>query len=237
MSDVKTIIEYVRNLGDPDIAVHSQRYFKTGKGEYGEGDVFIGIRVPVLRKAAKKFLETSLEEVVILLHSKYHEIRLLALLIMVYKFQKAKTSETEKSDIFNLYIENTDYINNWDLVDTSAHKIVGAWLEDKDRSLLYELVNSTNLWERRIAIISTFRFIDNGGFEDSLSLAEKLLQDKEDLIHKAVGWVLREVWKNNPELGEAFLNQHYKEMPRTMLRYVIERMPKEQRQAYLRGHV
>ena len=227
----KKIIAHLNNLSDAKIAEHSQRFFKTGKGEYGYGDKFLGIRVPVLRKTAKKFQDISIKEIQGLLKSEYHEVRLLSLLIMVGQYSKGDSSVKEK--IYNLYLKNTKYVNNWDLVDSSAHYIIGSWLIDKDRSILYEFVNSKNLWQRRIAIMSTFHFIKNNDFRDTLKLSEILINDSEDLIHKAVGWMLREVGKKNLTTEREFLDSHAHEMPRTMLRYSIEKFPEKIRQEYL----
>ncbi len=227
------IKETLAGLANPEIAAHSQRFFKTGPGEYGEGDVFRGIRVPVQRKVAKQFKNVDLDTVIELLHSRYHEDRLVALFLLVDKYKKK--DERQRQEIYDLYLANTAYINNWDLVDSSAHKIVGPHLEDRDRSILYKLVKSDVLWERRIAIMATFYFISKHDFEDALNLAEKLLNDKEDLIHKVVGWMLRELGKRNYDLEESFLLKHYNSMPRTMLRYAIERFPEERRQAFLKG--
>ena len=229
------IIAHLEDLADSEIAAHSQRFFKTGKGEYGYGDKFLGIRVPILREAAKLFKDASETEITRLLKSKYHEIRLLSLLILVGQFSMG--SEDEKEKIYNLYLKHTNYINNWDLVDTSAHYIVGVWLTDRDRSKLYELANSNNLWERRISIMSTFYFIKNGDYRDTLKLSETLINDSEDLIHKAVGWMLREIGNRDQEVEEEFLKKHYKQMPRTMLRYSIEKFSNERRQEFLKGLV
>jgi len=222
-------------LANKEIAEHSQRFFKTGKGEYGESDIFLGIRVPVLRKLVNKYRGISLEEVSKLLHSKFHEERLLAVLMLVQLFKTG--GDEEQNQIYCLYLENTKFINNWDLVDISAGNIVGAYLYEKDRVPLYRLVKSQNLWERRISIISTFHFIRNYDFDDTLKIAEILLNDKEDLIHKAVGWMLREVGKRELEIEEEFLQEHYMKMPRTMLRYAIEKFPETRRKMYLRGEV
>ena len=230
-----TIIAFLNTLSDPDIAAHSQRYFKTGEGEYGYGDQFLGIRVPVLRKAVKQFKETPLTEIKKLLKSDYHEVRLFALLLLVHLFSKGDDRQQEK--IFNLYLKHTKYINNWDLVDSSAPYIVGAWLWDKDKALLYELVKSRLLWRRRIAIMASLYFIKNNQFKDTLKLAKILLNDPEDLIHKAVGWMLREVGNRNRKVEETFLKSHYQKMPRTMLRYAIEKFSQTQRQAYLKGKI
>ena len=207
------------------------RFFKTGKGEYGEGDVFLGITVPEQRLIAKEFIGIPLEEVQKLLQSPVHECRFTALLVLTYKYPKA--DEKEKKKIFNFYVKNTKYINNWDLVDVTCYKIVGAYLYDKDRSILYKLVKSKSLWEKRIAIISTFYFIREKDFSDSLKIGEMLLKDKHNLIHKAVGWMLREVGKRDENVLHDFLKIHTKKMPRTMLRYAIEKLPEEFRRYYM----
>lgn len=230
VSQIQRVLEEIAN---PEIATHSQRFFKTGPGEYGEGDVFRGIRVPEQRKIAKRFKDASLTDVEKLLHAPYHEDRLVALLILVEKYKKKDDAQREA--IYDLYLDNTAYINNWDLVDSSAHKIVGPHLENRDRSILYKLVKSPMLWERRIAMMSTYYFIKKDDYADTLQLAELLIEDKEDLIHKVVGWMLRELGKRNFDLEDGFLLQHYKKMPRTMLRYAIEKFPEERRQGYLKG--
>lgn len=231
--NAKEIQKTLRDLSDSGIAKHSQRFFKTGKGEYGHGDIFLGIRVPVLRQQVKKFKSVPLLEVCTLLKSEYHEERLLALLLLVQKFTNG--DENQKSEIYTLYLKHTKYINNWDLVDSSAHLIVGAYLDDKDRQPLYGLVKSNSLWERRIAIIASMYFIRKNDFKDTLKISGELLEDNEDLIHKAVGWMLREVGKRDKSSEENFLRAHYKTMPRTMLRYAIEKFPEEERQHYLKG--
>ena len=231
----KIIHNDLLQLANEQIAEHSQRFFKTGKGEYGEGDIFLGIRVPLLRKLVKKYRGISITEVRKLLHSKFHEERLLAVLMLVQLFKSA--DESVQKQVYDLYLENTEFINNWDIVDISASNIVGAHLYEKDKAPLYDLVQSKNLWERRIAIISTFYFIRQNEFDDTLKLAKILLNDKEDLIHKAVGWMLREVGKREIEFEEEFLQEHYKIMPRTMLRYAIEKFPETSRKMYLRGEV
>ena len=231
----KIIHNDLLQLANEQIAEHSQRFFKTGKGEYGEGDIFLGIRVPLLRKLVKKYRGISITEVRKLLHSKFHEERLLAVLMLVQLFKSGDKS-VEKQ-VYDLYLENTEFINNWDLVDISASHIVGAHLHEKDKAPLYNLVQSKNLWERRIAIIATFYFIRQNEFDDTLKIAEILLNDKEDLIHKAVGWMLREVGKREIELEEEFLQEHYKIMPRTMLRYAIEKFTETSRKMYLRGEI
>lgn len=225
----------LKEAGNEERASHSAVFFRTGKGGYGEGDVFLGIPVPVTRKIAKRFRGEDLKEYGILLNSKYHEARLLALISMADAFKKA--SEETRCAIFNLYTENTSRVNNWDLVDTSAPHIAGAWLWDKDREPLYSLALSESLWERRIAVIATQFFIRKNDFSDTLKISDILLHDSEDLIHKAVGWMLREVGNRERIVEEQFLTPRYREMPRTMLRYAIEKFEPELRKAYLQGNV
>jgi 3-methyladenine DNA glycosylase AlkD len=220
-------------LGNKEHAATSQRFFKTGPGEYGEGDIFLGIRVPVLRKLAKEYLNLSPKDVKTILRSKYHEERLLSLFIMVDQYSKG--DQKKKISIYQLYLKNTRFINNWDLVDSSAHLIVGPYLMDKSKAPLYEMARSDLLWERRIAIMSTFHYIKNDKFTDTLKIAEMLLSDKEDLIHKAVGWMLREIGKRHLQSEETFLEKHYHNMPRTMLRYAIEKFAEPKRKRYLKG--
>ena len=234
-NQVADIKNEMRKLANKKIAEHSQRFFKTGKGQYGEGDIFLGIRVPVLRKIAKKFRRISLAEVSKLLESKFHEERLLSILMLVNLFKSG--DEDDQELIYELYLDKTKFINNWDIVDISAGNIVGEFLFEKDKAPLYRLVLSENLWERRIAIVATFYFIRNDEFDDTLKIAEILFTDKEDLIHKAVGWMLREVGKRVIEIEEEFLEEHYLKMPRTMLRYAIERFPETRRKMYLKGQV
>ena len=232
---IKEVKAHMQELSNPKIAEHSLRFFKTGPGEYGEGDVFLGIRVPVTRKVARKFRELSLDQILKLLKSKFHEERLLALFMLVALFKKG--DDIEKKNIYNAYLGHTDSINNWDLVDGSAHQIVGGYLFERDRRPLYKLVKSKSLWERRISMIATYTFIKKNDFVDTLKLSEILLPDEEDLIHKAVGWMLREVGKLDLEVEEKFLQKHYKKMPRTMLRYAIEKFVEKRRQGYLQGTV
>ncbi len=222
-------------LGDPAIAAHSIRFFKTGPGEYGEGDRFLGIRVPVLRKKAKEFRDTPLTEVLRVLRSTFHEERLLALFLLMEKYSKGQVSE--RKTICEQYLKHTDYINNWDLVDSSAGHIVGMYLVDKDKQPLYRLAAANNLWERRIAIIATFPMIKANDFDTALDISRMLLKDEEDLIHKAVGWMLREIGKRDLSVERDFLKNHYREMPRTMLRYAIEKFPGKERKKYLLGMV
>lgn len=212
-----------------------QRFFKTGPGEYGEGDVFVGVKVPEIRQTAKRYQNCSFAEITKLIKSPVHEQRLLALIILVQQYEK--NGEQEK--IFDFYLKNTRYVNNWDLVDLSAPHIVGRFLFEtkKKRLKMYDLAMSKSLWERRISIISTLTFIRNNDFKDVFMLAKILLKDREDLIHKAVGWMLREVGKRDLAQEENFLSEKYKGMPRTMLRYAIERFPEKKRQAYLKGKI
>jgi 3-methyladenine DNA glycosylase AlkD len=234
-SRLEELKKYLRELGDDAIAQQSQKFFKTGKGEYGEGDVFLGIRVPELRKLVKQYRDMSLKDVSRLLKSRYHEERLFALLMLVSLFETSSPEDEKK--IYDLYLDHTAYINSWDLVDLSAGQIVGAYLRDGDKKPLYTLARSKDLWERRIAIIATFHFIKNHEFDDTLRLSEILINDREDLIHKAVGWMLREVGKRDMKIEEVFLKIHYRKMPRTMLRYAIEKFPEKARQAYLKGTI
>ena len=222
-------------LSNPEVARFLQKYFRTGPGQYGEGDLFRGIRIPALRKLSIAGQTIPLAQAEQLLQGCYHEDRLLALLILARKFVKA--DEAGKAFIYKLYLDNTRFINNWDLVDASAEHIVGAYLYDKDREPLDRLAQARSIWERRIAILATFHFIKRGSFDTTLRIAGMLLADKEDLIHKAVGWMLREVGKRDRQTEEAFLQSHQKQMPRTMLRYAIEKFPEEKRLGYLKGDV
>jgi 3-methyladenine DNA glycosylase AlkD len=225
------IVKYLKSISSEDIAKTTKSFFKTNKGEYSYGDIFLGIRVPQIRKAIKKFQNTPLDEIETLLSSKYHEVRHFALLHLVTSFSKA--SQDKKDNIYKIYLRNTQHINNWDLVDSSAHYIVGTYLEKKDKDTIYKLAHSDSLWERRIAIVSTFYFIKNYQFDDTLKIAKILLNDKEDLIHKAVGWMLREVGKKDASKEIDFLDKHHKTMPRVMLRYAIERFTNDERKHYL----
>lgn len=221
----------IRKAANPVVAQVMQRFFKTGKGQYGEGDVFLGLKVPQSRLIAKKYIDLSLSDIKKLLSSKIHEERLIALLILVDKFSKG--DKREKDTIVQFYLRSTRYINNWDLVDLSADKIVGAYLRDRPRNILQKLARSQDIWERRIAMIATFNFIKNGELSDALKIAAMLLRDKHDLIHKAVGWMLREIGKRSRETEEKFLRQHAKSMPRTMLRYAIEHFTEKSRKFYM----
>ena len=231
----ENIQKELKRLGNKEYAARLRKYFKTGKGEYGEGDRFLGIRVPVLRKLVKKYRKISIGEVSELLKSQFHEERLFSLLVLVDIFKTANNED--KKIIYTLYLSNTKFINNWDLVDASAGYIVGAYLLTRDKKPIYMLARSKILWERRISIMSTLYFIKYNKFVDSLNIAEILLDDEEDLIHKAVGWMLREIGKRDFELVERFLGKYYKSMPRTMLRYAIEKFPEEKRKSYLKGEL
>ena len=226
----------LKKLSSPTRAISSLRFFKTGKGQYGEGDKFIGITVPDIRKVSKQYLDLSLEDVLSLLHSPIHEERLCALLILVSQYQKGDNKKQKQ--IFDLYLKNYKYINNWDLIDLTAPRIVGAYLFDKPKDILYKLAKSKNLWQRRVTILATFQFIYYGQSQDTLKISKILLHDEHDLIQKAVGWMLREVGKRVDEkILLDFLKDNYKIMPRTMLRYAIERLPNSKRLAYLQGRI
>jgi 3-methyladenine DNA glycosylase AlkD len=241
LNDLKTRVRKQANTKKANLSL---RFFKTGKGEYGEGDKFLGIDNPTIRKIAKEFYSLAIHDLESMIKSKFHEERLIALLILTLKFGKASsrakaclpagTATEDQIKIYDFYLKHTKYINNWDLVDLSAYKIVGAYLYDKNRKILFKLAKSKNLWERRIAIISTFYFIARGDYKDSLAIAEILINDKYDLIHKAVGWMLREIGKRcGQNIEERFLKKYYKKMPRTMLRYAIEKLSAEKRKFYL----
>jgi 3-methyladenine DNA glycosylase AlkD len=231
----KTMLSQIKKdlsqLGNPERAKNLSWFFKTGKGQYGEGDIFLGITVPEQRKVAKKYADLSLDDLQELLNNKIHEYRFTALVILISKYRK--TDESTKAKIFEFYLNNTQNINNWDLVDVSAPRIVGDYLLNKERSFLYRLAKSNSLWERRISILSTFTFIDNDDFEDALNISESLLNDEHDLIHKAVGWALREIGKRNQEVEEQFLCEYCSQMPRTMLRYAIEKFDEKRRVFFL----
>ena len=230
------MLEELRNdlkkKADKKKAAFLSRFFKTGEGEYGQGDVFLGLTVPESRKLAKKYENMEFGDLEKLLASKFHEERIIALFILVSKFQKG--TEAEKEKIYNFYIKNRKGVNNWDLVDLSAPKIAGQFLENKDKSILYKFAESKNIWERRISILSTFYFIYKGDCKDALKIAYILKDDKHDLIQKAVGWMLREVGKRcSLEAEEEFLKKYHKTMPRTMLRYAIEKFSPRKRKYYL----
>ncbi len=212
------------------------RFFKTGKGQYGEGDLFIGVTVPQQRQLIRKYKQIPVEEIEKLLHDAHHECRMTGLLFLVALFNQTK-SEQEREFLFQFYLKKSKAINNWDLVDLTAPQIVGMHLLDKDRAHLYELAASSNFWEQRIAIISTYSFIKKGEFNDTFRISDILLTHPHDLIQKAVGWMLREVGKQNYEAEREFLVDRYKKMPRTMLRYAIEKFEEKERQAFLKGEI
>ena len=232
---LQAVRAHLRDLASPGAALHAQRFFKTAPGEYGVGDEFLGIRVPVLRELARSYRDLPDATVRALLHSRFHEERLLALLMLVDRYRRADARR--RIAIYRLYVANLDYVDNWDLVDSSASQIVGAHLENRSREFLYRLARSRDLWRRRVAIMATFYFIRLGRFEDTLAIAAILIGDREDLIHKAVGWMLREVGNRDRASAERFLVAHYRAMPRTMLRYALERFPAARRRAYLAGSV
>lgn len=233
MDQLKALHDAVGRETNKEKGIFLQRFFKTRKGEYAEGDIFAGLSVPQSRQIAAVYSQLSLTDAKKLLSSKIHEERLIALLILVSQFKNGDKDLQKK--IFNLYLQNTKYINNWDLVDLSADKIVGKYLLDKDRGILKTLAHSSSLWEKRIAIIATYQFIIHGEYKDTFKIAEILLNDPHDLIHKAVGWMLREVGKRvSQEAEEEFLKKYYKTMPRTMLRYAIERFPEDKRAFYMK---
>lgn len=221
----------LRERAEPGRVEKQEWFFKAGPGGYGEGDRFHGVRVPDIRSVAAECRDLALRELKKLLASSFHEERLLALLVLAHRYEKG--DDTVRRTIFDTYLAGLDRVDNWDLVDASAPRIVGAHLKQRDRGLLYRLAASGVLWERRVAIISTFAFIVEGDFEDALAIAELLLDDDEDLIHKAVGWMLREVGKRDVVSLEAFLERHAARMPRTMLRYAIERLPADRRAAHM----
>lgn len=236
MQEVRQLQKEMRSVADPKKATVLQGFLKTGEGEYGHGDVFLGLTVPQSRQLAKKYADLSLPDIEILLTSKIHEERLIALFLLIKKFQTG--NEGMKKQIYDFYLSHAKYINNWDLVDTSAAYIVGEFLVDKPKDTLQQLAQSEDIWERRIAMLATFQFIKNGDAQEALKIAEILVYDKHDLIQKAVGWMLREVGKRcSEEDEEVFLKRYYQTMPRTMLRYAIERFPKEKREAYLKGTI
>ncbi|MDP9957389.1 3-methyladenine DNA glycosylase AlkD [Epilithonimonas hungarica] len=235
VDDIKQALEI---LSIPEKAEFFPKFFKTGKGEYGEGDLFIGVSVPDQRSVAKEFYnKISLDELSTLLSSKIHEHRLTALLILVYKFEKTK-DKIQQKEIIDFYLNHTKHINNWDLVDTSCYKILGRYcFEDQDSKILEKLSNSKNMWEMRMAIVGTMHHIKKGQFELTKTFVLKNLKHSHDLMHKANGWLLREMGKMNETELLDFLNLHYKEMPRTCLRYAIEKLDGELRQDYLKGRI
>jgi 3-methyladenine DNA glycosylase AlkD len=231
---ITSIKQDIQSCANPQKAGHSQRFFKTGQGEYGEGDKFLGLSMPAQRVIAKRYAKTaSLQEIETLLLSPYHEFRMVGLLIMTYQYPRL--GETEQKKYYDFYIQHAQRVNNWDLVDVTAPKVVGAYLQvhKNDRQILKKLGRSKNLWERRIAVLSCYPMIKDGDFKDILWLSKVLLKDKEDLMHKAVGWMLREVGKKDEQALTIFLDKYTLQMPRTMLRYSIERFKESKRQRYL----
>jgi 3-methyladenine DNA glycosylase AlkD len=231
MSKAKEISAQLHALASPDMAAILQGFFKTGPGQYGAGDVFLGIKIPPLRALAKQHRDADLATIESLLASKFHEERMLALLLLMQFYQAA--DEAGKQAAYDLYLASTRHINNWDLVDVSAPHIIGKHLQDRPRKVLQRMAKSESLWERRIAMVSTLHFIRRNDFTDALHIAEMLLDDVHDLMHKAVGWMLREVGKRDQKTLETFLQQHYPRLPRTTLRYAIERFDQPLRQQYL----
>lgn len=225
------VLDEIKSFASDEQAMHLSRFFKTAKGQYGEGDIFLGIKVPVVRAIAKKYYKTiTLSDIQILITNPYHEVRLLALLLMVFVYENTDLKE----EIFNLYLKNIQYINNWDLVDLSCPKLVGNYVYvNKVPDIIYKLADSSHLWSNRIAVVSQYYFIKRGDFSILLELSEKFLTHKHDLMHKAVGWMLREMGKVDEKTLLQFLDKHYKVMPRTMLRYAIERLPIEKRLYYM----
>lgn len=228
---INAIQKDLKSLGSPKRAKALARFFKTGPGEYGEGDVFLGISVSDVRSVARRYMNIRLEDVQSLLKSPMHECRLTALLILSEKFKKSNAED--QSNIYEFYLKNARRVNNWDLVDLSSHHIVGEYLQERKKDVLYDLAKSASLWERRISIIATYAFIRKNKFDETLKIAEMLLNDKHDLIHKAVGWMLREVGKRDQEAEERFLRKHHKTMPRTALRYAIEKFDQKKKKFYM----
>ena len=235
--EAEAVFLWLKDAGNPEKAAFLQGFFKTGPGEYGEGDLFLGVTVPQQRLIAKTLApQATLPLLSELLQHPYHEMRLTGLLAFVYRFEKTK-QEADRQVLVDFYLENLDYINNWDLVDTSCSQVLGAFYWKKEKSLFFSLAESPVLWRQRIAMISTFFWIRKGEFTDALALAEKLKNHAHDLMHKAVGWMVREVGNRNFEVANEFLRKHYRSLPRTLLRYAIERFPEELRQDYLKGRV
>lgn len=233
----QSVIAALQAAGSPTKAEHLAYFFKTGKDQYGEGDRFLGVTVPEQRTIAKQYAQLDFHSLEELIRSPWHEVRLTALFILLLIFEKNKKDQQLRQACVDFYLTHTAGINNWDLVDLSCYKLLGSWLEDKDRSILYRLADSSNLWEQRISIVSCMHFVRKNDFYDSLSIADKLLFHPHDLIHKAVGWLLREVGKKDKQTLVSFLHPRYQKMPRTMLRYAIERFPDEERKAYLHGKI
>lgn len=235
MTSAKSVKTHLLSLADPEHQKRVQRFFKTGKGDYSEGDQFLGIRMPVLRQAVVQFYPLSIKANLTLLKSPLHEVRLFALLMLVRMFVLGSADDQEK--IVTVYLDNLKYVNNWDLVDASCYKILGPYLVDKKKTLLFTLARSESLWERRVAIVTTFHFIRHDDLDTTLALTDILINDPEDLLHKACGWMLRDVGDRDGLLLRNFLSSRYRTMPRTMLRYAIEKFPKDERTDYLQGVV
>jgi len=231
MHTAETVKKELKKIADKDKALQLSGFFKTGKGQYGEGDIFIGIKVPDQRKIAKLYPGLDLSEISKLLDDPVHECRLTALLILIEKY--LKSDEKDKRKIVEFYLSKTHKINNWDLVDLSSHKIIGNYYFNRDRDILYQLVRSSNFWEQRIAVVSTYYFIKKNDFKEILAFSEILLDHKHDLIHKATGWMLREAGKMDVSVLINFLDKHHKVMPRTMLRYAIEKLDEPLRKKYM----
>ncbi len=232
MTDLKRLTLELFDCANPKQAAILQRFFKTGKGEYGWGDKFLGIKVPTQRRIAKKYESLKFNELQTLLNSRYHEHRLVALIILTTKFAKADDKLRKK--IFDFYLKNYKNINNWDLVDLSAPNIVGTFLLNRPKKTLFSLAKSNNLWKKRISIVSTHAFIRQGRFKETLEVSQVLINDNHDLIHKAIGWMLREVGKRDKKTLSLFLDKNIKKMSRTTLRYAIEKFPKTERLYYLK---
>ncbi len=227
------IQQELRSLADPEIAKKSRMYMRAYEGGYGEGDCFLGLRVPFIRKTAKEHIDISFEDTIFLIKSKFHEERMLGLILLVYKYQKTKI-EKEHIKIYKIYIKHFKYINNWDLVDITCPHIIGKHLMNRDRSILYDWIKSKDLWTRRIGMLANWWFVRKGDLKDVFNMAKILLHDDHDLMHKAVGWMLREAGKKDQAKLEKFLNTHCKKMPRVMLRYSIEKLPPKKRKDYLK---
>jgi len=231
------IIEALREKAIPEKASFLPKFFKTGPGEYGEGDLFLGVTVPDQRQIAKQFFkEISLEELTRLIQHPIHEIRLTGLLALVYRYEKTK-SESEQKELVDFYLSQLDFVNNWDLVDSSCYQILGHFYWKKEKTLFYELADSGHLWRQRVAMISSYFWIKKGEFADALALAGRLKNHSHDLMHKAVGWMLREIGNRNFEVELEFLKKHYQTLPRTALRYAIEKFPEDLRQDFLKGNI
>ena len=232
---MNTLLREILSRADESQVAGLSRFFKTGPGQYGEGDKFLGIKVPVTREVVKQcWRETSMQDLEECIASEYHEVRLAALLALVEIFAHAKKDHGLQQACIDFYLSHTDRINNWDLVDLSCYPLLGVWLLDKDRTLLYDLArNGKTIWEQRIGIVSTMTFIRHGQIADTFAIADILLHHPHDLIHKAVGWLLREAGKRDKEALKAYLEPRYRTMPRTMLRYAIEKFPEAERKPYL----